>query len=188
MIFIKHVIIKTRKKISSLPKIENDITIFAFTKPSKFLIVILEQVAPPMDIYPRIQSIVGHSHNSIEASGRDIKVVSGINIPLYRTIAKSNLTMDVPRYNSANDRHARCSFQKLRSPIRSKGRNRMESFLTGDEVIRSNFAPISEIQFPRGKSCRGEVCHQWRRALAREREKNGGGDGTVEKACPRRFR
>lgn len=36
-----------------------------------------------MDIYARIQSIVGHSHNSIEASGRDIKVASGINIPLY---------------------------------------------------------------------------------------------------------
>lgn len=47
MIFIKQIIIKTRTKISSLPKIENDITIFAFTKPSKFLIVILEQVAPP---------------------------------------------------------------------------------------------------------------------------------------------
>lgn len=31
----------------------------------------------------------------------------------------------------------------------------MESFWTGDEVIRSNFASISEIQFPRAKSCRG---------------------------------
>lgn len=84
--------------------------------------------------------------------------------------------MDVPRYNSANDRHARCSFQKLRSPIRSKGRNRMESFLTGDEVIRSNFAPISEIQFPRGKSCRGaSLSSMASRPGARKGEERRGG-------------
>lgn len=49
----------------------------------------------------------------------------------------------------------------------------MESFWTRDEVIRSNFASISEIQFPRAKSCRGGSLSSMA-ARHGEREKNGG--------------
>lgn len=113
-------------------------------------------------------------------------MVSGINIPLYRTIAKSNLTMDVPRYNSANDRHAR--FKSYGHRFDRKDGIEWKVFWRGMRLFVAILLPYLKFNFLGAKAVAGQVCHQWRRALAREREKNGGGDGTVEKACPRRFR
>lgn len=61
-------------------------------------------------------------------------------------------------------------------------------FGRGMRLFVAILLPYLKFNFLGAKAVAGEVCHQWRRAMAREREKNGGGDGTVEKACPRRFR
>lgn len=94
-------------------------TISAFTKHSNSRYYSRTSSAPLMDIYrgsnrSLVILIIAWRHQA-ETSKWSVELIFPCT-----TIAKSNLTMDVLRYNSANDRHVR-SFQKLRSPIRSKG-------------------------------------------------------------------
>lgn len=94
-------------------------TISALTKHSNSRYYSRTSSAPLMDIYrgsnrSLVILIIAWRHQA-ETSKWSVELIFPCT-----TIAKSNLTMDVLRYNSANDRHVR-SFQKLRSPIRSKG-------------------------------------------------------------------
>lgn len=136
-----------------------------------------------MDIYSRIQSIVLviliiASRHQAETSKWSVELIFPCT-----TIAKSNLTMNVPRYNSANDRAMFPRFKSYGHRFDRKDRIEWKVFGRGVRLFVAILLPYLKFNFLGPKAVAGEVCHQWRRAIARERME----DGTVEKACPRRF-